>query len=80
MTFIEENTEKVFDSEPFIDLSDVAVAAILRSDLLQLDELDLLNSLRRWATTNSITSGIPIERVTKVFLMRHVRHAFYDET
>lgn len=64
MTFIEENTEKVFDSEPFIDLSDVAVAAILRSDLLQLDELDLLNSLRRWATTNSITSGIPIERLS----------------
>ena len=63
MTFIEENTEKVLDSETFIDLSDVAMAAILRSDLLQLDELDLLNSLRRWATTNSITNGVPIEKV-----------------
>jgi len=64
LIFIEENSEKVFDSEAFIDLSDVAVAAILRSDLLQMDELDLLNSLRRWATTNSITNGIPIEKLT----------------
>ena len=63
MIFIEEHTEKVLDSESFIDLSDVAVAALLRSDLLQMDELDLLNSLRRWATTNSITSGVPIETV-----------------
>ena len=36
MIFIEEHTEKVLDSESFIDLSDVAVAALLRSDLLQL--------------------------------------------
>jgi hypothetical protein len=63
MTFIEENTEKVFYCDGFSDLSDVAIAAILRSDLLQLDELELINSLRKWAKTNSIASGLSVEKV-----------------
>ena len=64
LAFIEENTLKVFDSERFNDLSDSALAALLRSDLLQLDEIEILDRVKKWAKTNSISSGQSIRKVS----------------
>ena len=63
LTFIEENTEAVFNSERFTDMSDVAIAAVLRSDLLQLDELDILDKVKKWARINSVSSGQSMRKV-----------------
>lgn len=79
MTFIEENTEKVFYCDGFSDLSDVAIAAILRSDLLQLDELELINSLRKWAKTNSIASGLSVEKIAEP-VIHTIRLALLSQT
>ena len=63
LTFIEENTEAVFDSERFNDLSETALAVLLRSDLLQLDEIEVLDKVKKWAMTNAISSGQSARKV-----------------
>ena len=73
LAFIEENTLKIFDSERFNDLSDTALAALLRSDLLQLDEIEILDRVKKWAKTNSISSGQSVRKVSLRFLSWTIR-------
>ena len=44
----------VLRSKGFMELSDASVAAILASDGLELDELEIISLLREWATINAV--------------------------
>lgn len=55
--FIELHTTEVFKSPSFNELSDDALAAILTSDRLKMDECDILDKVTEWATVNSVVSG-----------------------
>ena len=46
LTFIEEHTEDCFASQSFLEISDATVAFLLRSDLLRIDELEILNYIK----------------------------------
>ena len=47
--------QSVFDSKGFEELSEDTVCFILASDNLMLDELELYNSIRRWANVNAVS-------------------------
>jgi len=46
LTFIEEHTEDCFASQSFLEISDATVSFLLRSDLLRIDELEILNYIK----------------------------------
>ena len=48
----------------FSDLTDTALAVLLRSDMLQLDEIDILEKVKKWAKTNAISSGQSARKVS----------------
>ena len=48
----------------FNDLTDTALAVLLRSDLLQLDEIEILEKVKKWAKTNAISSGQSARKVS----------------
>ena len=54
LDFIEENTESVFRTKGFHELSEEALALLLQSDKLMMDELEILAAVREWATVNSV--------------------------
>ena len=55
LDFIEENTESVFRTKGFHELSEEALALLLQSDKLMMDELEILAAVREWATVNSVS-------------------------
>lgn len=57
MDFIEENTESVFRTKGFHELSEEALSLLLQSDKLMMDELEILVAVREWATVNSVRYG-----------------------
>jgi len=54
LDFIEENTESVFRTKGFHELSEEALSLLLQSDKLMMDELEILAAVREWATVNSV--------------------------
>ena len=52
--YIEAHTEEVFRSDRFKELSEDTLALLLQSDELTMDELDILASVREWATVNAV--------------------------
>ena len=58
MDFIEENTEDVFRTKGFHELSEEALALLLQSDKLMMDEVEILAAVREWATVNSVRFGL----------------------
>ena len=58
MDFIEENTESVFRTKGFHELSEEALSLLLQSDKLMMDELEILVAVREWATVNSVRFGL----------------------
>ena len=53
--FIEAHTGDVFKTKGFHEFSEDALMILLKSDSLQMDELDLLNAVREWATVNAVS-------------------------
>nr|XP_054765003.1 BTB/POZ domain-containing protein 19-like [Lytechinus pictus] len=52
--FIEEHTQEVFRTKQFQELSDQALAVILQSSRLLMDEIDILETIKEWASVNSV--------------------------
>lgn len=61
MDFIEENTESVFRTKGFHELSEEALSLLLQSDKLMMDELEILAAVREWATVNSVSFDLLID-------------------
>lgn len=56
LDFIEKNTQEVFRTESFHELSEEAFGVLLSSDKLNIDEIDLISLFREWATVNSVSN------------------------
>ena len=48
--------QEVFKSRGFNEMSEEAVAFVLQSDQLRMDEADILEKVTEWATVNSVSS------------------------
>lgn len=53
-------------------MSDEAVAATLASNDLQMDEIEVIASLRDWANVNSVVLGRPVNQVAQK-IVSHIR-------
>ena len=56
----------MFSSERFNELSEDALAFILQSDKLKMDEEDILNRVMEWAAVNSVGVDAWSVRVKKI--------------
>ncbi|XP_066298265.1 BTB/POZ domain-containing protein 19-like [Branchiostoma lanceolatum] len=72
LAFIEDNMSEIVKTKGFHELSDTALAVILQSDRLALDEPDVLEAVRDWATVNSVVVGKPVAEVAEK-VIGHVR-------
>ncbi|KAK7099811.1 BTB/POZ domain-containing protein 19-like [Littorina saxatilis] len=70
LEYIEENTKSVFDSKGFEELSEDTVCLILASDNLMLDELEIYQSVRRWANVNAVVAGLKIDQIGREAVKR----------
>lgn len=48
--------QAVVRTQGFHELSDVVLARVLRSDRLDVDELDLVQAVREWAHVSSVSA------------------------
>ncbi|PVD22720.1 hypothetical protein C0Q70_15976 [Pomacea canaliculata] len=60
LEYIEENTKAVLESKGFEEISEETLYCILESDNLMLDEMEVYQAVRRWASVNSAVSSKPI--------------------
>lgn len=74
LDFIEENTESVFRTKGFHELSEEALALLLQSDKLMMDELEILAAVREWATVNSVVLSKSVAEVVQN-VIKYVRLA-----
>lgn len=65
LDFIEENTENVFRTKGFHELSEEALALLLQSDKLMMDELEILSAVREWATVNSVVLSKSVSEIAQ---------------
>lgn len=72
LAFIEDNTEEVFKSRGFNEMSDDALAFVLKSDGLKMDEAEILEKVLEWATVNSVVTGSSLGEVAQCVIV-HVR-------
>lgn len=77
MVFIEQNTQAVFKSRAFVEMSEDTLAFILQSDNLQINERDVLAAVKEWATVNSVVSG-KTESAVAARVIENVRFALLD--
>ncbi|CAI8026260.1 BTB/POZ domain-containing protein 19 [Geodia barretti] len=77
LNFIDGNTEEVFKSQGFNELSEDALSFVLQSDQLQMDEEDILAKVTEWATVNSVVMGQTLGEVA-VKVINHVRFGLLD--
>ncbi|XP_060070404.1 BTB/POZ domain-containing protein 19-like [Ylistrum balloti] len=70
IVFIDEHTENVFKSKGFQELSEDALVELLGSDGLQLDELDILNYVKEWATVNAVVLNKSVSEVARRVIPR----------
>ena len=54
MTIVYSPLQNVFKSKSFHELSDTALATLLTSDRIEIDELDVITAVREWATVNAV--------------------------
>ncbi|XP_078264541.1 BTB/POZ domain-containing protein 19-like [Rhinoraja longicauda] len=54
LAFIQSHTKSIVKTQGFHELSDPALLVILQSDLLTIDEPDLINFVREWVHVNSV--------------------------
>ena len=53
----------VFKTKGFQEMSDTALAKVLQSDNLMIDEPDILNAVKDWAAINSVSLEQPNKRL-----------------
>ena len=58
-------------------MSEDALAFVLRSDHLNMDEADILEKVTEWATVNSVVTGVPLKDVAKN-VISNVRFGLLD--
>ena len=76
--YIEERTEDVFKTNAFREISDEALSFILQSDLLNIDEVEVLSRVKEWAGVNAVASSKSLgDTVEKV--IGHVRFPLLDQ-
>lgn len=72
LAYIENNTEKVFKTQSFKEMSDEALAFILQSDLLQINEIEILNCVKNWANVVATATDKKLGEAVKNVIC-HVR-------
>ncbi|XP_013397826.1 BTB/POZ domain-containing protein 19 [Lingula anatina] len=72
MDYIEQNTENIFKTKGFHEMSEEAISYVMTSDKLDIDEVDVISAVREWATVNSVVIGKPITEVSKS-VAQHIR-------
>ncbi|XP_003388085.1 PREDICTED: BTB/POZ domain-containing protein 19-like [Amphimedon queenslandica] len=77
LLFIEINTEEVFNSPGFNEMSEDALSFILKSDKLTMDEEDILMKVKEWAHVNSVVTGSTLSEVAKT-VIQHIRLPLLD--
>ncbi|XP_033738145.1 BTB/POZ domain-containing protein 19-like [Pecten maximus] len=70
IVFIDEHTDNVFKSKGFQELSEDAMVELLGSDGLQMDELDIFNFVKDWATVNAVVLNKPVSEVARKVIPR----------
>eukprot|EP00062_Callorhinchus_milii_P014573 gi/632963893/ref/XP_007898133.1/ PREDICTED: BTB/POZ domain-containing protein 19 [Callorhinchus milii] len=65
LAFIEHHTKGIVKTQGFHELSDPALLAILQSDLLTIDEPDLITCVREWAHVNSVVLSVSVPDTAK---------------
>lgn len=58
-------------------MSEDALSFVLRSDQLNMDELDILEKVTEWATVNSVVTGATLKEVAQN-VIQNVRFALLD--
>jgi len=64
LPFFEQHTSEIFQTKGFNELSDVTLSYILQSDELNMDEYEILKSIKSWAQVQSAALDVPIAEVT----------------
>ena len=54
MVYFDEHTYDIFNSATFKELSAAALSFVLKSNNLKMDEYEIYNAVRSWATINSV--------------------------
>jgi len=72
MQYIEANTQNTLKSKGFHEVSDAAMGVILSSDGLMMDEKEILDCVREWATVSSVVLNKSKSAVAKN-VIRHLR-------
>ncbi|WAR24254.1 BTBDJ-like protein [Mya arenaria] len=65
LIYIEQHTESVFKSKAFQELSEDALAEVLKIDGLGMDEAEIIKYVKEWAAVNSVVLGRPVADVAK---------------
>ncbi|XP_062920539.1 BTB/POZ domain-containing protein 19-like isoform X5 [Mobula hypostoma] len=65
LTFIQSHTKSIVKTQGFHELSDPAMLVILQSDMLTIDEPDLINFVREWAHVNSVVLDKSVPEIAK---------------
>lgn len=78
LQFIEENTEAVFSSHKFKEISEQALACILKSDRLCIGEAKLIGYVKEWASINAVVTGESMKSVA-AYVIQFVRLPLLDE-
>lgn len=77
LAFIEQNTQAVFKSRSFVELSEETLCVVLQCDNLQISEKEVLAAVKEWTTVNSVVTGKPAN-VVCARVMEHVRIPLLD--
>ncbi|KAF6036692.1 BTBD19 [Bugula neritina] len=72
LRFIQDNTTSVFRTKGFHEMTDDAMSVVLQSDHLNIDEMEIIDAVREWATVNSVVLGKPISEIAKK-VVEHIR-------
>ncbi|XP_067935690.1 BTB/POZ domain-containing protein 19-like isoform X2 [Watersipora subatra] len=72
MRYIQENTAGIFKTKGFHEMTDEAMSVVLQSNHLNIDEIEIIEAVREWATVNSVVLGKPISEIAKR-VVEHIR-------
>ena len=58
MVYFDEHTVDIFNSVSLREMSAAALEFVLKSNNLRIDEFDIYEAVRGWATVNSVSMSI----------------------
>lgn len=65
LIYIEQHTESVFKSKAFQELSEDALAEVLKNSGLNMDESEIIKYIKEWAAVNSVVLAKPVAEVAR---------------